>query len=88
MEIAFRMRMKNLDGILDVCKDCNNMKSHIFVEKLNCQDHATTVAETLEALRSVSEVNVDIETGKVSFICQDDICRMDVLSALRQLSYP
>lgn len=64
------------------------MKSHVFVDNVKCSGCATTITNKVEAIPTISDVVVDVATGKVSFNCNDDSCRMSVISSLKKWGYP
>ena len=64
------------------------MKIHIFVDNIKCGGCAATITKKVGAIENISNVEVDVESGKVSFNCEDDTCRLDVLSTLKKWGYP
>ncbi|MGK0314499.1 MAG: copper chaperone [Saprospiraceae bacterium] len=64
------------------------MKTHIFVDNIKSGGCASTITKKVSAIENISNVEVDISSGKVSFICEDDTCRLDVISTLKKWGYP
>lgn len=64
------------------------MKSHVFVDNIKCSGCATTIINKVESIPTISEVIVDVASGKVSFNCDNDSCRMSVISSLKKWGYP
>ena len=64
------------------------MKTHIFVDNIKCGGCAATITKKVSAIENISNVKVDIESGKVSFNCVNDTSRLDVLSTLKKWGYP
>ena len=64
------------------------MRSHIFVDNIKCGGCAATITKKVSAIENISNVEVDIEAGSVSFDCVNDSCRMDVISTLKKWGYP
>lgn len=64
------------------------MKSHIYVDNIKCAGCATTVTNKVLSIPSIKDVEVDVSTGKVSFDCQSDACRMEVVTMLKKWGYP
>lgn len=64
------------------------MKSYVIVDNVRCNGCAATIKKEIEKINTVSEVHVEIETGKVSFTCEDDNCRFNVATTLKKSGYP
>ena len=64
------------------------MKTHIFVDNIKCGGCAATITKKVSAINNISNVEVDVDSGKVSFNCEDDSYRLDVISTLKKWGYP
>ncbi|MFT4536837.1 MAG: copper chaperone [Saprospiraceae bacterium] len=64
------------------------MKTHIYVDNIKCGGCASTITTKVSAIENISYVEVDVESGKVSFNCPDDTCKLDVISTLKKWGYP
>lgn len=61
------------------------MKSHIFVDNIKCGGCASTIKKKVSEIDQISNVEVDIEKGSVSFDCENDKCRLKVLTILKKV---
>lgn len=64
------------------------MKSHIIVDNIKCGGCAATVTKKVSNIKSVSAVEVDVETGKVSFDAENEESIEQVISTLKKWGYP
>lgn len=64
------------------------MKSFFIIDNINCGGCATSVTKQLETIYAISNIEIEIATGKVSFTCQDDIGRLSVATVLKRSGYP
>jgi copper chaperone CopZ len=75
------------DSII-ILKFRKEMKTHIFVDNIKCDGCASTITKKVSAIENISNVEVDVESGKVSFNCADDACKLNVISTLKKWGYP
>lgn len=64
------------------------MKTVILVQNLRCGGCAKTIKDKLNKLDGISDVVVDIEKHKVSFIATTENVVQNVSRILTQLGYP
>lgn len=64
------------------------MKSHVFIDNIKCGGCANTISKKIKEIPSVSNVEINIDTGQVTFNCENDACRLEVLSTLARWGYP
>ncbi len=64
------------------------MKSYIFVDNIKCDGCVSTIKKKVGEIENISNVEVDIESGSVSFDCANDSCRLNVISTLKRWGYP
>lgn len=64
------------------------MTTEINVDNIKCSGCAKTVTNRLDQISSVSNVRVDVESGKISFDYQEDSNKTEVISSLKKLGYP
>ena len=64
------------------------MKTSIIVQNLKCAGCAHTISTKLSEIKTLTNLNVDVDDSKVSFDCsnQDDILK--VKEKLNALGYP
>lgn len=64
------------------------MNSYVTVDNVRCNGCATTISKQLDLIPTISNVIVEIKTGKISFTCLDDRCTLSVVSVLKKCGYP
>ncbi|MDX1796809.1 MAG: heavy metal-associated domain-containing protein [Hydrogenovibrio sp.] len=64
------------------------MKQCISVENIKCGGCANSIRKKLSAIEAVNAVDVDVESGQVSFEAETDATLEEVKSLLRALGYP
>lgn len=63
------------------------VKTKIEVENIGCQGCVTTIKSKLSAIKSVTDVAVDVATGMVSVDSTSDV-RAEAVRALAAAGYP
>ena len=66
----------------------NNHNVTIHVANIKCHGCANTIKNRLEGLEGISEVNVGVEDGSVSFIIKRKEDTVHVQDLLTKLGYP
>lgn len=64
------------------------MKTSIIVQNLKCGGCAKTIYTHLEKLKSLSDIEVEIEPSKVSFSYNDMESALEAKRILKSLGYP
>lgn len=64
------------------------MKSFFIIDNTDCDGCTTSITKQLETIDSISNIDIEIATGKVSFTCQDEIGRLSVATVLKRSGYP
>lgn len=64
------------------------MKTSIIVQNLKCGGCAKTIYTQLEKLKSLSDIEVEIESSKVSFSYNDMESALEAKRTLKSLGYP
>jgi len=64
------------------------MKTTIIVQNLKCNGCAKTISSKLTDIANISEVIVDVEASKVSFLYEDIDDALIVKNRLKSLGYP
>lgn len=64
------------------------MKTSIIVQNLKCGGCAKTIYTHLEKLKSLSDIEVEIESSKVSFSYNDMESALEAKRILKSLGYP
>ncbi len=63
------------------------MEERIKVEGMSCQHCVSSVREALEALKGVSGVKVNLETGEVDFVRSEGVSLERVREAVERAGY-
>lgn len=64
------------------------MRSDTYIDNIKCGGCANSITKKLEASTGITNVEVDVEEGKVSFEYKDDQGRTDAITALKKMGYP
>lgn len=64
------------------------MKTTIVVQNLKCGGCAKTITSKLTEFSTVSDVMVDVEASKVSFVHENTTDALEVKDKLKSLGYP
>lgn len=64
------------------------MRTSIYVQNIACSGCAHTITSTLSTAKNISNLQVDIENGKVSFDYLNDTDVVSVKEKLNDLGYP
>ena len=64
------------------------MRTSIIVQNLKCGGCAKTINGKLSAINGISEIDVDIESSKISFNSQTNDDALLVKATLKSLGYP
>lgn len=64
------------------------MESSIFVQNLKCGGCAHTICTKLSDIHEISNINVDVETSKISFQHDQNTDVILVKEKLKSLGYP
>ncbi|MBC6996984.1 heavy metal-associated domain-containing protein [Cytophaga sp. FL35] len=64
------------------------MKTSIIIQNLKCGGCAKTIYTHLEKLKSLSDIEVEIEPSKVSFNYNDMESALEAKRILKSLGYP
>lgn len=64
------------------------MRTSVIVQNLRCGGCAKTINTKLDSIEGISEVSVDIENSKISFVCSTNDDALLVKSKLKSLGYP
>jgi len=64
------------------------MKTAIFVQNLKCGGCAHTISSKLVEIKNISNLNIDIDEGKVSFEYSNENDAFQVKEKLKALGYP
>lgn len=62
------------------------MKSFVKIDNLQNKGIVTKVINELNELAHISDIKVNLEEGKISFICTDELGRYYAIKTLRQLA--
>ncbi len=65
----------------------NITKNEIFVEGMHCVHCANRVSDSLKKIKGVKNVDVDIESGKVTFSSKSPIDENVIKSAIESAGY-
>ena len=64
------------------------MKTSIIVQNLKCGGCAQTITNKLSDLKNISEININVEDSKVSFIYKNELDAFAVKDMLKAMGYP
>lgn len=64
------------------------MKTTIVVQNLKCGGCAKTITSKLTEFSTISDVMVDVEASKVSFVHENSTDALEVKHKLKSLGYP
>lgn len=64
------------------------MRTSVIVQNLKCAGCANTINSKLSSLENISNLEVDVESSKVSFNYQNESDALLVKDKLRALGYP
>ena len=64
------------------------MKTAIFVQNLKCGGCAHTISTKLSEIKNISNLNIDIGEGKISFEYANENDTFQVKEKLKALGYP
>lgn len=64
------------------------MKASILIQNLKCGGCAKTITSKLSDLQNVSDINVDVDSARVSFTYQNADDTLLVIEKLKSLGYP
>ena len=57
-------------------------KRKLIIEGMRCQNCSSKVTEALQAVPGVTDVNVDLDSGKATVVCGDDVRDEDLCMAV------
>jgi len=64
------------------------MRETIYIQNVKCGGCAHTIETKLHSIASVSNVEIEIEQGKVTFECDSDNTLSIVKKTLKSIGYP
>ncbi|WP_397363029.1 heavy-metal-associated domain-containing protein [Olleya sp. R77988] len=64
------------------------MKTTIIVQNLKCGGCASTITSKLSEIENISDLNVNVEDSRVSFVAQNEAAAFLVMDKLKTLGYP
>ena len=64
------------------------MKTSIIIQNLKCGGCANTISNKLEELKGISNIDVDVNTSKVSFNYNSPEEELLVKNTLKKIGYP
>lgn len=64
------------------------MKEAIYIQNVKCSGCAHTIQSKLESIENVSDVEIEVEQGQVSFECDSDETLLIVKKSLKSIGYP
>ncbi len=64
------------------------MKQTIYIQNVKCSGCAHTIQSKLKSMEPVSNIEIEVETGKVTFECDATDTLLLVKKALSSIGYP
>ncbi|MEE9438151.1 MAG: heavy metal-associated domain-containing protein [Saprospiraceae bacterium] len=64
------------------------MKTYTIVDNIKCNGCAGRIKTKLSQLDHITNIEINIEEGKVLFECIDDVSKLQVITLLKSMGYP
>lgn len=64
------------------------MTDTLYIDNIKCGGCASTIEKKLNNMDNITDVDINIEEGKITFESLDQNAKVEVLSALKKLGYP